>query len=369
MNRNNEITDRRLTRTVLMLLLGITVLPSVAQALESYTISGTITAREAPHPPLEGVSVKVFKGTTSTVVAQTQTNSSGEYSVSVSVDPGVDDHRIVVFTKAGRQPANQPYNPLDEDKTLSGGLSLALSDPPNNPDDYIDTNSQMQLPYKRDGANDTAVANQCMIRIYNDNPNFAAAHACCDYTKATSEDVDDQLAGRVSHVHYRYNYGSGPSGDDDWPTAAEGKAYWDAQFNMCPAGGSATTVTNCVCYAFDGLNNDNIRVEYWVDSAGFGEWAPMDKLWGALPTSVYDGSGSFEDCEGIKDGDVAGTDEHVWVLHDPSCESAAQRITFECAASGEYEWHHPGTFTNKAPDGAGGWITDGKIKREEESSP
>jgi len=390
MIKNGKSTNLRITRHVLVLIAGIMAFPAMVQAIGPFTISGNVYKLESPLTALSGVTVKAYKGLTSTVVASTTTNASGAYSLSVTV--AVDDQdRFIIWTKDGRATIQRRYETLDGNKTVSLWMSQHYSDPPTVAN-YGNYGAVEEICFKHNDTYYKGAEASSMARIYHENTNFVASHACSNLTKATSGTPAQKLANRVTHVHHRYNYASGPTppgwgsggGLPTWPTAAEGKAYWDWMYaSFDDDGGSASMTTNCVSYAFDGLDSGQIQVNYWVDSQDWGGSPQVNKLWAALSTGVYpDGVHTFVNCP-ISDGDVAGTSGHLWRLYDPASGKAAQTAKWKNAGSGEYVWNHSGDCTNKAPkavatgettvvanklwsysDHSNPYYTDGKIKRE-----
>jgi hypothetical protein len=102
-------------------------------------------------------------------------------------------------------------------------------------------------------------------------------------------------------------------------------------------GDNPTYLGNCVSHAFNNRNGGKFKVPYWVDSNR------IDKLWAGLATTVYqsqDGSQAK-----IKNNDIAGTAEHVWVLHDPKGgegNGPATKVAWKMDSSGVYFWNKNG---------------------------
>lgn len=200
-------------------------------------------------------------------------------------------------------------------------------------DDYDET---LDIYFRVSGTSYIGLEPNAAIFITGADANFDMSHASVGIAK-------------LKHRHAQYNYGSGPTtpvwgASPSWPDVSEGNAYWNWIYPNCARLADCDTQVNCVSFAF-GLSQ-------WVESA-----SDSDPLWGSLSTCVFGDSNCDEmagnGLEAISNGDIAGNQQHVWVLSSPnSLTSAAETLTWRNNCSGTYVYNHVYVGDNRACNGS-----------------
>jgi hypothetical protein len=332
---------RRMKVGSFVIFLGVMLLAVRAQA---YTVTGWVK-KASDSTALSGVSVKAYTWATTTVQALATTNASGYFSL-----VGVSGKVSFNFVKSGYQTKNTAMVDVTSDGDIGTQyMQEEWDDPPTDPDDYDDEDQALTIYFEQSSTYYMGLQAKGLCKIYSNNSNFQRAHACSDYDKAADGQPTPE-SYRVDHLHHRYNYGAAGPGSPSWttpptwPTSGDAEDFWDWAYedtSGVSGGGSATMVTNCASYAFDGLNGNDIRVAYWVDTSDTpGNCSNVKKLWDELTEVSPYGSGYKDD--DIEDGDIAGNNWHVWVLKEPAASGPAKKIMWKNGGSGIYTWSHTG---------------------------
>lgn len=194
--------------------------------------------------------------------------------------------------------------------------------------------SSATLYYRRNGQNHR-VTNHITLYISASNSNFNCSH--CRIS------APDDVA-KVSHFHFEKDYGANFGGSYGVVTAQEGKQYFD----WCYAGyapvmysyGGATTVSNCVCYAYYKTRGDNTLAYYWVNPGDASKYRNQLYCW-----APYGDNGDFDTCPLNRCDD---TPNHVWIIDSSPAGCAASTIRWKNNSSGIYRWDHL-IYTNDSP--------------------
>ena len=320
-----------------------------SNAKASWILSGQIGHYDGtpPYPALSGVSIKAYNSS-GTVIASGSTSYTGEYSLGLPDNTSCEVH----YKKDGYQKVIETISPRSSNLTKSFLMMDEVADPPAAAH-YPLIGSTMEIHFKwTDNKYYMGKQSKAGIYVYHDNANFVVSHACTDSTQANSGTQANKEAHRVDHLHFLYDYGSGPGTLDwaasgiGWPNTSQGNAYWDWVYSSYKDSGGTnpTTAANCVSYGFHGKKSGLMSVTCWVNSKDYPNCTNIGKLWTAL-TIVY--AGSDGSSVTIQNGDIAGTQGHVWKLYRTiSGSGPATQIKWKCAESGLYTYTHPSTQSN-----------------------
>jgi len=196
--------------------------------------------------------------------------------------------------------------------------------------------SPSTLYYRRNGEN-YRVTNHTTVYISTTNSNFNLNHC------RISTPVD---VAKVSHYHFAKDYGDNFGGANGVVTAQEGKDFFDWQYAQYGGAwysyGGATTVSNCVCYAYHKTRGDNTLTYYWVDPGDADKYRNQLFKW-----AEYGDNGDFDTCPLNRCDDIY---HHVWIIDSSPGGCAASSIRWKNNSSGTYLWNHP-IYTNDCPKG------------------